>query len=211
MVTRRKLSECSLRSPPKTYCFRMVGTFVMVIGRRAEASSVLNRNFNAALKTWETGPGATSDERQILSAKTAIRVLAGEVTGARTDADKARELLEARLLEHPGDTRSMRALSWAYLALNRNDDAIKIARQAVDLIPVEKDAGLGPANLASLAEIEARVGATSNAVSILRRLLSIPAGEAASIARLRIDPLWNPIRNDPGFQQLLAGTEHIGP
>ena len=41
------------------------GTFVMVIGRRAEAL-VLNRNFNAALKTWETGPGATSDERQIL-------------------------------------------------------------------------------------------------------------------------------------------------
>ena len=186
------------------------GTFVMVIGRRAEAL-VLNRNFNAALKTWETGPGATSDERQILSAKTAIRVLAGEVTGARTDADKARELLEARLLEHPGDTRSMRALSWAYLALNRNDDAIKIARQAVDLIPVEKDAGLGPANLASLAEIEARAGATSNAVSILRRLLSIPAGEAASIARLKIDPVWDPIRNDPGFQQLLAGTEHIGP
>ena len=58
------------------------GTFVMAIGRRAEAL-VLNRDFNTALKTWETGPGATSDERQILSAKTAIRVLAGEVGGAR--------------------------------------------------------------------------------------------------------------------------------
>ena len=63
----------------------------------------------------------------------------------------------------------------------------------------------------SLAEIEARTGATSDAVGILRRLLSIPAGEAASIARLKIDPVWDPIRNDPGFQQLLAGTEHIGP
>ena len=186
------------------------GTFVMVIGRRAEAL-VLNRNFNVALKTWETGPGTTRDERQILSAKTVIRVLAGEVNAARADADKARQLLEARLLEHPGEIRSMRALSWTYLALNRNDDAIKIAQQALDLIPVEKDAGLGPANLASLAEIEARAGAASNAVSILRRLLAIPAGEAASIARLRIDPVWDPIRNDPAFQQLLAGTEHIGP
>ena len=186
------------------------GTFVMVIGRRAEAF-VLNRDFNAALKTWETGPGATSGERQRLSAKTTIRVLAGDMTGARADADRARELLEARLLEHPGEVRSMRALSWAYLALNRNDDAIKIARQALELLPLEKDAGLGPANLASLAEIQARTGATSDAVSNLRRLLSIPAGEAVSIARLKIDPVWDPIRNDPGFQQLLAVKDLSGP
>ena len=44
------------------------GTYAMVIGRRAEAF-VLNRNFNAALATWETGPGATNDERQRLSAE----------------------------------------------------------------------------------------------------------------------------------------------
>ena len=186
------------------------GTFVMVIGRRAEAF-VLGRDFKVALKTWETGPGATSGERQRLSAKTAIRVLAGDITGARADADKARELLEARLLEHPGEVRSLRALSWVYLALNRNVDAIKVAQQALDLIPLDRDAGLGPSNLASLAEIQARTGATSDAVGNLRRLLSIPAGEAVSIARLKIDPVWGPIRNDPGFQQLLAGTEQIGP
>jgi tetratricopeptide (TPR) repeat protein len=186
------------------------GTFVIIIGRRAEAS-ILNRDFNAALKTWETGPGAIASERQRLSAKATIRVLAGDIAGARADADKARELLEARLLEHPGEVRSMRALSWAYLALNRNDDAIKIARQTLELLPPEKDSGLGPANLASVAEIAARTGAVSDAVSILRRLLSIPAGEIVSIARLKVDPVWDPIRNDPGFQQLLTGTEHIGP
>jgi hypothetical protein len=46
---------------------------------------------------------------------------------------------------------------------------------------------------------------------MLRRLLSIPAGDSASIQRLKIDPVWDPIRNDPGFQQLLAGKELIGP
>ena len=186
------------------------GSFVMAIGRRAEAF-VLGRDFNAALKTWETGPGAASGERQRLSAKTAIRVLAGDIAGARADADKGRELLEARLLEHPGEVRSLRALSWVYLGLNRNVDAIKIAQQALDLIPLERDAGLGPSNLASLAEIQARTGATSDAVGNLRRLLSIPAGEAVSIVRLRIDPVWDPIRNDPGFQQLLTTQEHVGP
>jgi len=42
-------------------------------------------------------------------------------------------------------------------------------------------------------------------------LLSIAAGEAVSIARLKIDPVWDPIRKRPDFQQLLAGPEQIGP
>ena len=65
--------------------------------------------------------------------------------------------------------------------------------------------------MASLAEIQAQAGAPGKAVEILARLLSMPAGELVSIARLKIDPVWDPIRNDPGFQQLLAGQEHVGP
>jgi len=42
-------------------------------------------------------------------------------------------------------------------------------------------------------------------------LLSIPAGQAASIATLKIDPVWDPIRNRTDFQQLLSGPEQIGP
>jgi hypothetical protein len=40
-------------------------------------------------------------------------------------------------------------------------------------------------------------------------LLSIPSG--VSIARLRIDPVWDPIRNHSDFQKLLTGPEQIGP
>ena len=62
-----------------------------------------------------------------------------------------------------------------------------------------------------LAQIEARAGAPEEAVRRLRRLLSIPAGGAVSIAALKIDPVWDPIRNRPDFQQLLSGPEQIGP
>jgi hypothetical protein len=77
--------------------------------------------------------------------------------------------------------------------------------------PVEKDAMGGPAALAGLAEIQARAGEPGEAVKTLRRLLSIPAGVCISLQRLKIDPVWDPIRNDPGFQQLFAGKEQIGP
>ena len=136
-------------------------------------------------KSCETGTVATTNEWQRFAAKAGIRVLAGDVTGAQPDAEKARELLEARLRDHPHDFRSLRALSWAYLALDRKADAINTARRAVELLPLEKDAVLGSGNLAALAEMQAQTGASKEAVENLKKLLSIPAGETISIARLK--------------------------
>jgi hypothetical protein len=52
-----------------------------------------------------------------------------------------------------------------------------------------------------------RSGEPGEAVKTLRLLLSFPIGFYISIQQLKIDPVWDPIRNDPGFQQLLAGKE----
>jgi serine/threonine-protein kinase len=49
------------------------------------------------------------------------------------------------------------------------------------------------------------------AVKILQRLLSIPIGFYISIQQFKIDPVWDPIRNDPRFQPLLAGKRPSGP
>ncbi len=196
--------------PPDDLLLPNTGMFAMVIGTRGE-TFVLGRDFKAALQSCEIGTAATTNEWQRFAARAGIRILAGDVAGAQSDAEKARELLEARQHDHPRDIRSLRALSWAYLALNRKTDAINTARRAVELIPLEKDAVLGSGNLAALAEMQARTGATKEAVENLKKLLSIPAGETVSIARLKIDPVWDPIRNDPGFQQLLAMKERVGP
>ena len=186
------------------------GMFAMVIGTRGE-TLVLGRKFDAASKACETGIVATTNGWQLFAAKAGIRVLAGDVAGAQPDAAKAREPLEARVHEYPHDFRALKALSWVYLALNRKSDAVNIARQVVEFLPVEKDAVLGSGNLAGLAEILAQSGASAEAVQILKSLLSIPAGETVSVARLKIDPVWDPIRNDPGFRQLLTTKEHVGP
>ena len=77
---------------------------------------------------------------------------------------------------------------------------------------LEREVALsGPTFQIGLAQIEARAGAPEAAVKRLRRLLSIPAGRVASIALLKIDPVWDPIRNRPDFQQLLSGPEQVGP
>jgi len=173
---------------------------------------VMERHFTDAFRSFQKEEVNEDLGRlQQLAGRAALSVLAGEPDAAKSAGEEALPLLEARLKERPDDTFAMTELSWVYLALGRNADALRIARQAADTISIEKDAFSGPTFRNGLAQIEARAGAPEEAIKRLRHLLSIPAGQAASIATLKIDPVWDPIRNRPDFQQLLSGPEQIGP
>jgi len=176
-----------------------IGTYVYVI----------KRDFGAALNQWDKESSDPIANRQRLSARVAIHVLAGDAGSAREEIERARGLVEARVHERADDKNALIELSWIDVALNRDAEALKLAQRSAELLPPEKDAVGGSIALGGLAEVEARTGHTIEAVKTLQRLLSIPAG--LSIQRLKIDPVWDPIRNDPGFQQLLAGKEQIGP
>ena len=169
---------------------------------------VFERHFSDALKAWETVPTNTPEARlRQLEAQVGIQVLAGQGSAAKSECEQTRTLLEARLAERPEDRMSLMALAWVYVCLGRNTDALRVARQAADLLPIENDAFAGPYFQSGLAQIEARAGAPEEAIKRLQRLLSIPAGAVASIALLKIDPVWDPIRNDPGFRKLLSEPE----
>ena len=187
------------------------GDITAVIGWPAYLD-VTERRFSDATQAVENR--VVNDERahlQQLAGRVVIHLLAGEPEAAKSLAEEALPLLEARFRERPEDTFVMTELSWVYLALGRNTDALRLSRQAADTISMEKDALAGPSFEIGLAEIEARAGAPEEAVKRLRRLLAIPAGGAASIAALKMDPVWDPLRNRPHFQQLLSGPEQIGP
>jgi tetratricopeptide (TPR) repeat protein len=171
--------------------------------------NVLERHFADALKAWDVAPSNTAEGRlNQLKARVAIQVLAGQTAAAKPDCEQARTLLEAQLAQRrPQDRTALTELAWVYVCLGRNADALRIAREATESLPIEKDAILGVNFLFGLAEIEAHTGRPEEAVKILRRLLTIPGGENISIARLKIDPVWDPIRDDPGFQKLLSEPE----
>jgi len=188
----------------------LFGSVVSVAGERAY-TLLIARKFDDALKVWEASGNTETDERRQISARVVIRVVAGNPGAAQTDAEKVLPLLETRLHERPTEILTMTELTWVYLALNRTADAVKISRRAAEQLPPQKDALVGDYNLTGLAEIEAHTGETADAISILGQLLSTPAGDSISTARLRIDPVWDPIRNDPGFQKLLTESELIGP
>jgi TolB-like protein/Flp pilus assembly protein TadD len=172
---------------------------------------VIKRDYAAALKAWGQEKSSSFQVRDRLVARAAIHLLAGDAANARDEIESGRTLVEARLRERPDDPYALTQLSWIDTALGRNAEALTAARRAAELVPPEKDNVEGPETLAGLAQIEARTGQTAEAVEMLRRMLMLPAGMVVSIERLKIDPVWDPIRSDPGFQQLLKGTQLIGP
>jgi hypothetical protein len=137
----------------------------------------------------------------------AIQVLAGQTPNS--EAEEARVSLEKALSERPDELLGRTELAWVYLALDRKADALRMSKEAAEMLTIEMDAILGPAGQIGLAEIEAWTGKPQEATNRLRQLLSIPSG--ISITRLKIDPVWDPIRDDPQFQQLLTMKEHVGP
>jgi len=185
-----------------------VGNVTTVSGGMRVYLHVIARQFAEALAVWDTAPELKSAARsRRLSARVAIQMLAGQA--AKAEAEEARVLLEKALSERPDDLFSRGQLAWAYLALDQKADALRISREAADLLTIEMDAILGATLQLGLAEIEAWAGEPQDATNRLRHLLSIPSN--ISIVRLKIDPVWDPIRNRPDFQSLLSGSEQVGP
>jgi TolB-like protein/Tfp pilus assembly protein PilF len=136
---------------------------------------------------------------------------AGQNEAARREFEAGVRLLEAKINANEGEPSIYVALGRAYAGLERKDDAVRAGTKAIDLLPITTDAFDGPIYLAQFAEIQARVGNVGEAIKTLRQLLGAPAGLLISPALLRLDPAWDPIRNDPGFQQLLTMKEFAGP
>jgi TolB-like protein/Tfp pilus assembly protein PilF len=121
--------------------------------------------------------------------------------GARTAFLKTKELLDAQLKQSP-DSPDMHILLAKVLAyLGEKDAALAEAQRATELLPESKDAFGGPEIAAGVAEVQAILGDNGRAIEILDGLLSRPSG--VTVQGLKINPIWDPLRNDPRFQALL--------
>jgi Flp pilus assembly protein TadD len=103
--------------------------------------------------------------------------------------------------ERPDDARLYGALGIAYAGLGRREEAIRAGRKGVELLPIEREAWRGATRVEELARIYALVGEHEAAIELLELLLSRPS--QMSVALLRLDPVWDPIRDHPRFQALL--------
>jgi len=130
--------------------------------------------------------------------------LLGQEERAQSAFEAARVLLEIWVDDRPKDWRARRTLALAYAGLGRKADAVREAKTASELLPVFRDAVWGPLPRLTLAQVYAMVGEHDAAIEEVEYLLSIPV--YFSVWKLRLDPVWDPLRDYPRFKEL---TRHV--
>ena len=173
---------------------------------------VFERNFDAALRAWDSAPVNTDAEQLTRrAARVAIEVIAGRQSAIQSECAQLKPPLEAELAKHPVAIRNLQQVAWVDVCLGRNADAIAAARRISEGMPLSRDAYFGAYALAGLAEVEAHAGAKDQALQLIDQLLAMPAGEVMSVTRLKLDPVWDPLRGDPRFQALLKKYGNAAP
>ena len=122
-------------------------------------------------------------------------------SGARPAFLKAKEILDLQLKQIPDSPDMHIQLAKVLAYLGEKDAALAEARRATDLLPESKDAFGGPEITAGVAEVYCIVGENSRAIELLDGLLGRPS--AVTVQGLKVNPVWDPLRNDPQFQALL--------
>jgi len=125
----------------------------------------------------------------------------GDSARATAAFTAARTILEKRLEVKPEDARTLAVLAQVDAGLGRKELALQEAQHAVDLMPVSKDVYDGALVLEGLAQVYTWTNEPDRAIELLQKLAAMPS--YVNYARLKLHPMWNPLRGDPRFEKIV--------
>ena len=125
----------------------------------------------------------------------------GDTAGATAAFRECRDILVQRLIVKPEHARTIAVLAQVDAGLGQKELALQEAQHAVDLMPISKDIYDGALVLEGLAQVYTWSGEHDRAIEVLQKLVSIPS--YINYARLKLHPLWKPLRGDPRFQKIV--------
>jgi TolB-like protein len=161
------------------------------------------------LETITSQPGAPLPKSYLQGC---IDLMRNDTARAQIDFEAARPALEKTVADSPQDAIRHAQLGLLYAFMGRKEDALREGRRGIELKPVTRDVIEGAIAQVFQALIFARTGQTDEAISAIERLLTTPfavdyADDSITLPDLRTRWEWDPLRNDPRFQKILAGPE----
>lgn len=126
----------------------------------------------------------------------------GDGARTRSSFQLARDRIAAKLITRPNDPALLSNLGLTDAGLGRKGDALREGRQAVQLVPVSRDAVDGPAYATTLAKVYVWSGENDAALGELAAVVRLPRGP--SYGELRFDPVWDEIRANPRFEEIMT-------
>lgn len=127
--------------------------------------------------------------------------LRGDTVAAKAAFDSARVFLDSVIADLPHDRRVHAARGLALAGLGRRSEALLEARWLQHSGGYRHDAFEGPRAAEDRARILAQAGETDAALDEIERLLTRPSWFSAQL--LRLDPLWDRLRDHPRFIKLV--------
>jgi TolB-like protein/Flp pilus assembly protein TadD len=141
-----------------------------------------------------------------------VDLVRGDVAKARSEFEAARPAIEKIVSDSPQDGTRRAQLGLLYAFLGRKEDALREGHRAMELKPITHDVIEGAVVEDFYTLTCVRLGKTDEGITRIERLLTTPfavdyADESITLSDLRQRWEWDPLRNDPRFQKILAGPE----
>ena len=141
-----------------------------------------------------------------------VALMRNDAARAQQEFETARPILEQVVMKSPQDGIRHAQLGFLYALMGRKDDALREGQRGEELTPISKDMVNGGTVQGFLALIYARNGDADHAIQLIERLLTTPfavdyCDDSITLSDLRQRWEWDPLRNDPRFQKILASPE----
>src|SRR5438876_1653344 len=168
--------------------------------------SVYKRDFDAALRALAALPIDGCHQQTIPFPRAwcegVVAQMRGDQAAARAAFASARTEAAKLVAGQPGYAEAHCVLGMADAALGNKEDAIREGRHAVELLPVTKDAIIGPLLVQNLALVHAWTGEKDLSLEQLAIAARMPG--YLSYGKLRLHPYWDSLRGDPRFEKIAA-------
>jgi serine/threonine-protein kinase len=179
--------------------------------------SLMDRDADAAEKSLANCPLDTiTSQTGVALPKSYLQacvfLVRGDTAKAQTQFEAARPAIEKLVKDSPQDGTRRAQLGLLYAFLGRREDALREGKRAMELKPITHDVIEGAVVEVFYALICARLGMTDETISRIERLLTTPFAVDYDDASITLSDLrqrweWDPLRNDPRFQEILAAPE----